>query len=47
MYAIRSYYGPRIFASSNEENFKLAAKETLKDLEKQLQKRSKKIKPYT
>ena len=42
-----SLYGPRLFASSNEENFKVAAKETISDLEKQLQKRSKKIKPYT
>lgn len=42
-----SLLGPRLFASSNEENYKLAAKETINDLDKQLQKRSKKIRPYT
>lgn len=41
-----SLYGPRIFASSNEEHFEIAVKETIDDLEKQLKKRSKKIKPY-
>ena len=41
-----SLYGPRIFASSNEKNYKMAVKETISDLEKQLNKRSKKIKPY-
>ena len=28
--------GPRIFATSNEENYESAVKETIKDLEKQL-----------
>jgi len=41
-----SLYGPRIFASSNEKNYEMAVKETISDLEKQLNKRSKKIKPY-
>lgn len=31
--------GPRIFATSNEENYESAVKETIKDLEKQLKKR--------
>jgi len=31
--------GPRIFASSTENNFELAVKETISDLEKQLKKR--------
>lgn len=31
--------GPRIFATSNEENYEDAVKETIKDLEKQLKKR--------
>ncbi|MCM4161565.1 ribosome-associated translation inhibitor RaiA [Antarcticibacterium flavum] len=31
--------GPRIFASSREENFELAAKKTTFELDKQLQKR--------
>lgn len=31
--------GPRIFASSTEHNFELAVKETINDLERQLQKR--------
>jgi ribosome-associated inhibitor A len=31
--------GPRIFAASNEKNYELAVKETLKDLERQLKKR--------
>lgn len=31
--------GPRIFATSNEKNYELAVKETIKDLEKQLEKR--------
>jgi putative sigma-54 modulation protein len=42
-----SLYGPRIFASSNEKNYEMAVKETINDLEKQLKKRSKKMKPYT
>ena len=37
---------PRIFASSNEKNFEMAAKETLDDLEKQLKKRKNEMKPY-
>lgn len=31
--------GPRIFATSDEENYESAVKETIKDLEKQLKKR--------
>ncbi len=31
--------GPRIFASSNEDNYEDAVKNTIKDLEKQLKKR--------
>ena len=31
--------GPRIFAESDEKNYELSVKETLKDLEKQLKKR--------
>ena len=31
--------GPRIFASSKEKNFELAVKDTISDLEKQLEKR--------
>jgi putative sigma-54 modulation protein len=31
--------GPRIFATSNERNYELAVKNTLKDLEAQLRKR--------
>ncbi|MBL4662337.1 MAG: ribosome-associated translation inhibitor RaiA [Flavobacteriaceae bacterium] len=31
--------GPRIFASSTEQNFESAVKETISDLEKQLKKR--------
>ena len=31
--------GPRIFATSNEKNYEMAVKETLKDLERQLKKR--------
>lgn len=42
-----SLYGPRIFASSNKKNYEMAVKETINDLEKQLKKRSQKIKPYT
>jgi putative sigma-54 modulation protein len=41
-----SLYGPRIFASSNEENYELAVKHTIKDLEKQLEKRKSTLKPY-
>jgi len=31
--------GPRVFATSNEENYENAVKHTIKDLEKQLKKR--------
>jgi putative sigma-54 modulation protein len=31
--------GPRIFAISNEHNFEVAVRETIKDLERQLKKR--------
>ena len=31
--------GPRIFATANEENYELAVKHAIKDLEKQLKKR--------
>ncbi len=35
--------GPKIFASSKEETFEAAAKETISDLEKQLKKRKAKF----
>lgn len=38
--------GPRLFASSNEKNYELAVKNTLKDLETQLKKRKGITKPY-
>lgn len=38
--------GPRIFAFSNEESFEASTDETIRDLEKQLQKRKKEMKPY-
>ena len=38
--------GPRLFASSNEKNYELAVKNTLKDLEVQLKKRKGITKPY-
>ncbi|HZH69365.1 MAG TPA: HPF/RaiA family ribosome-associated protein [Flavobacteriaceae bacterium] len=41
-----SLNGPRIYASSNEKNYELAVKETMKDLEKQLKKRKAIMKPY-
>ncbi len=31
--------GPRIFATSNEHNFEVSVRETIKDLERQLKKR--------
>ncbi|HPF95847.1 MAG: ribosome-associated translation inhibitor RaiA [Flavobacteriaceae bacterium] len=31
--------GPKIFATSNEKNYEMAVKETISDLDKQLQKR--------
>ncbi|CAL2103346.1 Ribosome-associated translation inhibitor RaiA [Tenacibaculum sp. 190130A14a] len=36
---ILSQSGPQIFASSNEENYQVAVKHTVNDLEKQLSKR--------
>jgi ribosomal subunit interface protein len=41
-----SLVGSKIFASSNEKNFELATKETISDLEKQLEKRKSDMKPY-
>ena len=41
-----SLYGPRIFASSNEPSFEESVVKTIKDLDKQLDKRLNKIKPY-
>ncbi len=38
--------GPNIFAESNEESFEAAAAETVKDLERQLQKRKGQLKSY-
>jgi len=38
--------GPRIFATSNEDNYEDAVKNTIKDLEKQLKKRKKVLKPH-
>ncbi|WP_378182821.1 ribosome hibernation-promoting factor, HPF/YfiA family [Aquimarina sp. SS2-1] len=38
--------GPKIYATSNEKNYELAVKETLKDLERQLKKRKQEMKPY-
>ena len=38
--------GPRLFASSNEKNYELAVKNTIKDLETQLKKRKGITKPY-
>ena len=38
--------GPRLFASSNEKNYELAVKSTIKDLEIQLKKRKSITKPY-
>tara|TARA_R110002049_G_scaffold1978_16_gene14538 strand:- start:3793 stop:4092 length:300 start_codon:yes stop_codon:yes gene_type:complete len=35
--------GPRIFAVSNEKNYEMAVKETIRDLERQLKKRKSKI----
>jgi len=39
--------GPRIYAVSNEESFQEATDETINDLEKQLEKRKKELKPYS
>lgn len=38
--------GPRVFAFSDEASFETATDETLRDLDKQLQKRKKEMKPY-
>ncbi|ARV15836.1 HPF/RaiA family ribosome-associated protein [Polaribacter sp. SA4-12] len=38
--------GPRLFASSNEKNYELAVKNTIKDLQIQLKKRKGITKPY-
>jgi len=38
--------GPKIFATSNERNYELAVKETLKDIEVQLKKRKANLKPH-
>lgn len=38
--------GSRIFAISDEESFEAATDETIRDLEKQLQKRKSEMKPY-
>jgi len=38
--------GPRIYAESDEKNYELSVKETLKDLETQLKKRKEVMKAY-
>ncbi len=38
--------GPRLFAMSNEKTFEAAAKETMRDLQKQLKKRKEIFKTY-
>lgn len=38
--------GPRIFATTNDENYENAVKKTIKDLEKQLKKRKKVFNPH-
>jgi len=38
--------GPRIFATSTEKNFEMAVKETISDLERQLEKRKETFKTY-
>ncbi len=38
--------GPRVHASSNKEGFEFATDETIRDLEKQLKRRKKEMKPY-
>ena len=38
--------GPKIFATSNQENYEHAAKETLNDVERQLKKRKAQMKPH-
>ena len=38
--------GPRLFATSTEENFELATDNTIRDLDKQLKKRKAEMKPH-
>ena len=38
--------GPRIFATSNERNFEVSVRETVKDLERQLKKRKQVFKTH-
>lgn len=38
--------GPRVFATSNEGNYEVAARETISDLERQLKKRKEVYKTY-
>lgn len=38
--------GPRLFATSTEENFELATDKTIQDLERQLKKRKADMKPH-
>lgn len=38
--------GPRIYASSNEQNFEISVRETINDLERQLKKRKEVYKTY-
>lgn len=38
--------GPRIFASSSEQNFEVSVKETISDLERQLEKRKQVFKTH-
>lgn len=38
--------GPRLFATSTEENFELATDNTIRDLEKQLKRRKAEMKPH-
>ena len=42
-----SQVGSKIFAFSNETTFQEATDETIRDLEKQLEKRKKEMKPYS
>lgn len=42
-----SHVGSMIFAFSNEKSFEEATAETIRDLEKQLEKRKNEMKPYT
>jgi len=38
--------GPRVFATSNEKNYEVAVRETIKDLDRQLKKRKEVYKTY-